>query len=151
MSYKRIIVAVDGSETADLALMHALDLAKSLQAKICIIYVIDACPNANLALGMDFDRWREIIKEDGLSILDRAKQIAEKNNVLIETQLVEIMDASKISQKIIETALSWKADLLIMGTHGRRGFNRLILGSVAEETIRIAPIPILLIRAKEGT
>lgn len=57
--------------------------------------------------------------------------------------------AKRISEKINEASRSWKANLLVRGTHGRHGLNRLFLGSVAEEIIRITPIPVLLIRGKE--
>jgi nucleotide-binding universal stress UspA family protein len=78
------------------------------------------------------------------------KDIAQKNKLTAETMFVEIADIEKkISEKIVESALSVKADLLVMGTHGRRGFKRFILGSVAEETMRISPIPVLLVRGQE--
>lgn len=150
MSYKNIIVAIDGSETSSLALNEAIKLSISLQAKLSIIYVVDEFPVNNIALGIDFDRYREEMIKEGTQILDTAKQIAKKNHLAVEVELVEIDDASKnISKKIIETVLKLKSDLLVLGTHGRGGFNRLILGSVAEETIRVSPIPVLLVRAKE--
>lgn len=150
MSYKRIIVAVDGSDTSEQALMEALELSKALQAKLGVIHVVDIFPVYNLAIGIDYDRYREIIRNEGLAILENIGVIAKNNDCQIETQLIEITDASKkISEKIIEASQQWKADLLVIGTHGRRGFNRLILGSVAEESIRISPMPVLLIRARE--
>lgn len=150
MSYKRIIVAVDGSKTSDLALIEALHLAKALQAEICIIYIADIFPIIDFSPSLDFDV-RDIIRNDGLAVLEKMRRIAQKNDVSTETQLIEILDDKTVSEKISETALSWKADLIVMGTHGRRGFNRVILGSVAEETIRISSIPVLLIRGSEVT
>ena len=152
MSYKRIMVAVDGSETSGLALIEAIHLSKSFVAQLCLVHVVDAFPIYNLGMGIDFDRYREIVREDGLVILNKAKHVAKKHDVVAETRLIEIIDANKkISEKLIQAIESDQADLLILGTHGRRGFRRLILGSVAEETIRIASVPILLVRAEEGT
>lgn len=150
MPYQRIMAAVDGSETSDLALTEALRLTKALQAELCIIYVVDEFPIYNLGIGTDFDRIREIIRHDGLFVLDKAKETALKEGVRAKTSLIEIIDThKKTAEKIVEAANEWKADLLVIGTHGRTGFNRILLGSVAEETLRISPIPILLIRAKE--
>lgn len=151
MAYKHIMVAVDGSETSDLALNEAICLAISLKAHLYITHVVDEFPIFNLAMGIDFDRYLKIIREDGLSILDKAQQIAKNKGVSAETKLIEILDTNKkISEKLIQTAETFQIDLLMLGTHGRRGFRRLILGSVAEETIRMSTIPILLVHAKEG-
>jgi nucleotide-binding universal stress UspA family protein len=152
MSYKRIIAAVDGSKTSDLALIEALHLSTSLQATLCIVHIVDMVPMHNVAEGVEFERFRALVNKDGLTILDNMKQVAQKYHVHVETILIENIDATeRVSEKLIAAVESYKADLLVLGTHGRRGFNRLILGSVAEETIRISPISVLLIRAEEGT
>lgn len=148
---QKIIVAVDGSVTSELALNQALQLAKTLSAALIIVHVVDVFPVFSLGTGIDYDRYREIIRNAGLAILEKMSQIAQEHNVKTESILIEICDLTKVSQKLVEAVQSSHADLLILGTHGRRGFNRLILGSVAEETIRISPIPVLLIRAEEGT
>ena len=150
MSYKRIIVTVDGSQTSDTAFLEALNLTASLNAKLCIVHMVDIFPIASLCMGADFDKCREIVKGDGQGVLDRLKLLAQVNNITAETRLIELHDATKkISEKLNEVALAWHADLIIMGTHGRRGVRRIMLGSVAEETIRTAPVPILLVRAQE--
>lgn len=149
MNYKNIMVAVDGSATADLALAEAIYMAKSFKAHLYVIHVVDEFPIQNLALGVDFERYREIIKEDGLTLLKKAETTAQKNAITAETILVEILDShKKISERILQEVLSHQVDLLILGTHGRRGFRRLMLGSVAEETIRMANVPVLLVRAE---
>jgi nucleotide-binding universal stress UspA family protein len=150
MPYKRIMVAVDGSPTSDLAFIEALHLSQSLQAMLCIIHIVGAFPCYNLGIGVDFDRCQEIIRDDGLAILEKMKKNAQKQYKLVETKLINITDANKsISEKLIEAAESYQADLLVLGTHGRRGMNRFLLGSVAEETVRRAEIPVLLVRAKQ--
>ncbi len=152
MPYKRIMAAVDGSETSDNAFIDALNLTLVLKAELCAVHIVDAFPVYNLSMGIDFDRYREIVRNNGLAILDRMQQMAKRHNILIETKLIEVIDCKKrISENLIEILQIYQADLLILGTHGRRGFHRLILGSVAEETMRDASIPVLLIRAEEGT
>lgn len=148
MSYKKIMVAVDGSKTTDLVLKEALYFSTSLNAHLCIVHVVDVYPIYNL--GIDFDRCREIVINDGMAMLETIKEKMANQSVVIETKLVELIDGEmRISEKLIETIKTYKSDLLILGTHGRRGFNRLILGSVAEETVRISPIPILLVPSKK--
>lgn len=151
MLYKRIIIAVDGSVTSDLALKEAIQLAKILCSQLYIIHVVQEFPVLGVEWGIDLERFQEIIKNNGQKILDNATETVKKEAILAETHLIEIHNAiDRVSEKILEATRLWKADLLVMGTHGRRGFNRLILGSVAEETIRISEIPILLIRANES-
>jgi nucleotide-binding universal stress UspA family protein len=152
MSYKRIMVAVDGSETSDLALNEAIQLTKALHSQQCILHVAKEFPATGADLGIDLERYQEIIRSDGQAILEKAKDLAKREGVFVEIQLVEVSNAvQRISENIIKATRLWKADLLVIGTHGRSGFNRLIMGSVAEETLRTAQIPILLIRAKEQT
>ncbi len=150
MSYKRILVAVDGSETSKLALLEAIQLAKQLHATLGIVYVIDELPLV-YSPGVGLVNFEPSLPEYGQEVLDDAKKTCEKNGISPETLLEKIspIGSKKISEKIIETAQAWKSSLLVVGTHGRRGFNRIFLGSVAEESVRISPIPIILIRGKE--
>lgn len=67
----------------------------------------------------------------------------------VETVLVQ-RTMARISERIIEQAKAWKAELIVIGTHGRRGVGRMLLGSDAEQTVRISPVPVLLVRAPEG-
>lgn len=150
MSYERIMVAIDGSDTSDLALMEAVTLTKTLRAKLCIVYAADIYPLYALSLNEELVKYSEMIKINGHAILAKAKETAQKHGVFVEIQLLEIRSISKkVSEKIVEAAESWHADLLILGTHGYRGFRRFMLGSVAEETLRIVPIPVLLVRANK--
>lgn len=79
------------------------------------------------------------------------KELAKKNGVNAETRMIEVTNAlEQASEKIVQTADELKVDLIVLGTHGRRGFNRLILGSVAEETLRTSTIPVLLINSNQS-
>jgi nucleotide-binding universal stress UspA family protein len=148
MTYKRILVAIDGSETSTLALTHAYELAKSLKARLCILHVYYETPPFDSDL-IVIENYQQIVEENASLILTKASELVPKKGLIVDTQLVAISDASiRISEKIIGVAKFWLADLLVIGTHGRRGFNRLFLGSVAEEVIKISDIPILLIRSK---
>ncbi|MDR3476758.1 MAG: universal stress protein [Gammaproteobacteria bacterium] len=151
MNYKRIMVAVDGSETSDSAFLEALNLTKLLQAELCIVTVVAPFPLRNVAIGADIDRCQVINRNDSQTILDHLKDIAQQKNINAEIKLIEMADTTTtISEKIIEVAETWHTDLIVIGTHGKQGFRRLVLGSVAEGTARRSSIPVMLVRAKEN-
>lgn len=150
MAYKRIIVAVDGSETSKQALKEAIKLAKEQQAKLRILHVVDE--NFIYYGGeayVDHDTLESSIRKEGQKILEKVEAKIRNSNIKFESRLVEIKPfQGRIAEKIIDEAKAWPADLLVIGTHGRRGFSHLLLGSVAEGVIRIATMPVLLIRGK---
>ena len=147
--YKRILVAVDGSDTAARALEESIRLAKALQAQLRIVYVVDI---VNVNLGADFPYPPEIseaVAKTGRDILDKALAVARAAGVPAETGLIEIdLLGQRIPEMIVADAEAWPADLIVIGTHGRRGLSHLLLGSVAEGVVRVATKPVLLIRAQ---
>ena len=145
---QRILVPVDGSTTSNLALDEAFMLAKEHQAQLRIVHVVD---QVSLNLESDFasDAFIEAMRKSGSAILAKAEDKAHNAGLSVETQLLErIPIEHRISDMIVDDAKQWKADLIVMGTHGRRGINHLLLGSVAEKLVRIAAVPVLLIRAR---
>lgn len=146
--YTKILVGIDGSFAAVLALDEAVKLAKEQAAKLRILHVIDEglvlspnVPSANLS---ETDPAREA---EGRSILDSARERARKAGVEPETVLLaEVIH--RPGQLIVDQAQQWPADLIVCGTHGRRGLQRLLLGSDSEYVVRHTPVPVLLVRAK---
>jgi nucleotide-binding universal stress UspA family protein len=146
--YQRIMVAVDGSKISDLALQAATTLARNQDAKLCIVHVIDTAPLAWDLDPMQIQNVQKTLRQVGQSTIDRARSVVQSGGLEAEARLVEIdSPGMHISGKIAEEAKNWSADLLVIGTHGRRGLTHLLLGSVAEATARIAPVPVLLVRA----
>ncbi|MHB1232687.1 MAG: universal stress protein [Burkholderiales bacterium] len=147
--YERILVAVDGSETADLALQHAISLAQDQQAQLRIVYAVD---EINLNLETEFAAQAEIVKawiEAGRDILGKAQNRVQTAGLKAEAKLLEIDKLGyRIADVVVQEAKDWPADLLVVGTHGRRGLSHVFLGSVAESIVRICPVPVLLIRGK---
>jgi nucleotide-binding universal stress UspA family protein len=147
--YQRILVAVDGSKTSDHALQEAIRLAKDQGASLRIVHVIDTAP-----LGWDMDptqiqEIREILRQVGQNTIEHARATTRSSDIAAEARLVEIdIPGMRIASRIAEAAGAWPADLLVIGTHGRRGIDHLLLGSVAEGVVRVAPVPVLLIRGK---
>lgn len=144
--FKRILVAVDASQTGELALQTAIGLAAESQARLRIVHAVDV---ANVNLGAEFPAQPEVaegIVKAGQEILDRAKTSAGASGLQAETSLVRIETLNqRISEAIAHDAEAWPADLIVIGTHGRRGLSRLFLGSVAEGVARLATRPVLLV------
>ena len=146
--YKHILVAVDGSDTSNLALQEAIKLAKEQQAQLRIVHVVEDIP-LNIDTEYALDEYQEAMRKTGEAILSKAEALARESGLIPETKLLQIeMLGHRITNLVVEEAQSWPADLIVLGTHGRRGFNHLLMGSVAEGIVRISPQPVLLIRGK---
>lgn len=146
--YKRILVAVDGSDVSNRALKEAIKLAKEQKARLKILHVLDQSIVDYTGMGIDFAAYAASVRKYGQDILKKAEQAAHRSRVTSEGELVETM-RGRIEEKIIEEAKKWPAELLVIGTHGRRGFSHLLLGSVAEGVVRMASVPVLLIRGEK--
>jgi nucleotide-binding universal stress UspA family protein len=150
MAYKRILVPIDGSETSEMAVKEAVKIAKDFNAKLRIVHVSDEFIGYIEGLSFDLDQYVDSMRKHGQSILDKMKNLIVKSGIQPEIQLIEITDTpASIPEKIIEEANTWNAQLLVVGTHGRSGFSRMILGSVADALIRLTHVPILLVHSEE--
>lgn len=146
--YKHILVAVDGSDTSNLALQEAMKLAKEQQAALRLIHIVDETPvymTMDTAYGLaDFQK---AMREAGQKVLATCAATARQAGVEVDTKFVILeFPTRRICDAINEEAKDWPADLIVIGTHGRHGFNHLLLGSVAEGVIRLAAKPVLVIR-----
>jgi nucleotide-binding universal stress UspA family protein len=144
--YQRIMAAVDGSQTSDRGLNEAIKLAKDQNAQLAIVHVIDIVVvfGAGQFPGTYIDATRELAR----NTIEHARKAAQAAGIEPEVQSPEIVTSGfHVADTIAQLARDWKADLLVVGTHGRRGVNRLLLGSVAERIVRAAPCPLLLIRS----
>ncbi len=149
--YQRILVSIDGSPTSDRGLDEAAKLAKVCGSTLRLIHVVDPIPFTvgYEALGRNTGRDLESIEKAAQEMLDAGKARALAAGAKsVETVLVERTTA-RISERIVEQAKTWNAELIVIGTHGRRGVGRMLLGSDAEQTVRISPVPVLLVRAPE--
>ncbi|APR39296.1 universal stress protein [Paraburkholderia sp. SOS3] len=149
--YSNILVALDGSETSMRALGFALRLAQESHALLHPVYVIDVPLIAFDTPGFDPVVVRDAYCEEGKRVIDVARGRMEKAGVKGRARVVEATaPAEDVAYRIQRTAIECGADLIVMGTHGRRGFRRLVLGSVAERVLRNATCPVLLIPAQAG-
>ena len=147
MVYKRILVPVDGSATSMAGLGEALRLAKSQKARVRLVHIVDEVAIfASSEGGLNIEPVIESLKSGGKRILARAAKAAAARGVRAETEMVENA-TSRVADVLVSRARRWRADLIVMGTHGRRGVNRLVLGSDAELVVRNSPVPVLLVRS----
>jgi nucleotide-binding universal stress UspA family protein len=145
--YQRILVPIDGSPTSEHALQEAIKLADG-KSRLRLIYVIEATyPLDAVAYTLiDHAALQEAIRKTGERALAKAAEKVQRSGMTAETELLDV-PAERVSAVIDSDALNWKADLIVIGTHGRSGLNRLLLGSVAEEVVRGTSLPVLLVRA----
>ena len=145
--YSRILVAIDGSAGAAHALRHAVGLAKGLSASLRIIHVVDiGLLPYGPELGMDIDALLGARYAAAEKILAAARDSVQAPELEVETRLLDTATpVQHVAAAIAEAAASWPADLLVLGTHGRRGVERWLLGSVAEGVARRSTVPVLLV------
>ena len=147
--YQRILVAVDGSSTSDRVLQEAIRLARDQRATLHIVHVVDMVPLLWDVEFTDIEAIQRALRQAGRTLVDRAREAAKSAGIEAEAQLAEIgTPGQRVAGRIVQAATAWPADLLVIGTHGRRGLDHLLLGSIAEGVARLAPMPVLLVRGQ---
>jgi nucleotide-binding universal stress UspA family protein len=141
--YDHIVLPTDGSPEMDAVVDHAGELARAHNATIHVLYVVDSGAFTGLPAETSFDRLERMLKEDGERALSATvEQLGP--DVTVEQELLEGSPAAEI----VDFAGD-HGDVVVMGTHGRGGLNRLLLGSVAERVVRRCPRPVLTVRVSE--
>ena len=147
--YKKILVPVDGSDTANAALQEAIKLARSESTGLRIIHVADSSAAVwdSEFTPIDLEQIRESVRSFARGVLEQAQRTAREAGIEAETRLIEMeTPGQRVAKVIAEHAREWPADLIVIGTHGRRGIDHFLLGSVAEGVMRLSPVPVLLVR-----
>ncbi|RSO39479.1 universal stress protein [Acinetobacter lactucae] len=145
MLYQHILVPIDGSETSMVAMKEAIKLGKALNSKITVVQVMALDPfiaDVYVKTGQTNDlieRTRTYL----LDILQQAKQEFSNEGITVETKLLE---GFVVHEEIIQAAQDLNADLIVMGSHGRTGVRKLVLGSVAQKVLGESHIPVLIVR-----
>ena len=147
MMYRRILVAIDGSRCAQLALDEALKIAQSAAAFVEAVYVVQhAMPLEDLNVGSGEDPpLDETAVRAGREALAGARRRFDALGLHGDTRLIDAY-SENVAQALARAAKECEADLVVMGTHGRRGIRRVLVGSVAESFVKIAAVPVLLVR-----
>ncbi|HEV3240879.1 MAG TPA: universal stress protein [Casimicrobiaceae bacterium] len=150
--FRRILVPIDGSPTSNRGLDEAIGLASDQKAKICLLHVIDELVLSAGADGMVclpssyVDEFIRALRADGKALLAHAEARVRKRGIAVESVLQETV-GKPVADLIIKQAKKWDADLIVLGTHGRRGLSRVFMGSDAETVVRETTLPVLLVRS----
>lgn len=149
--YQRILVPIDGSPTSARGLQEAIKLAKLTGARLRLMHVVDSI---SYGAGMDApmmvtSEMLRLMREGGEKLLAKDKARVEKAGLRVDTVLADSA-AGRLCDQVVEQAQKWRAGLIVLGTHGRRGVGRLLLGSDAELITRLATVPVLLVRAAQA-
>jgi nucleotide-binding universal stress UspA family protein len=145
--FKHILLGTDGSAASEHAATLAVDLARIHEAKLTVLYVVDPYPY--LGVGetnpMGFQAYMAAAQQHAAQAHAKVASLCEKKapRVRLEARLVEDVTAMR---GIVDTAQEEKADLVVVGSHGRTGISRLMLGSVAAQVVAHSPVPVLVVR-----
>jgi nucleotide-binding universal stress UspA family protein len=143
--FQKILVPVDGSSTSNKALDYALKLAQEDHSQVRALHAID-----ELSYLSSYEYSGELMataRKNGTQVLQNAVLAAQALNVPTDTRLVDL-PGQRLGQTVADEAASWGADLVVVGTHGRRGVGRVLLGSGAEQIVRMSPVAVLTVRGE---
>ncbi len=144
--YRRILVPVDGSPTSERGLQEAVGLARTTGATLHLLHLLTEHPMyADMAPPGALKNTLDNIQGRGERLLAKAGATAKAQGVEADTRL-RPAGSRTVAELIVDEAVDAGCDLIVMGTHGRRGLSRITMGSDAEGVIRRAPVPLLLIR-----
>ena len=148
--YKKILVPIDGSPASNLGLNEAIKLAKDQGAKLRLFHLVDEYIAVSSPDGVAFsntDDLLESLRQGGKKIIEKAEALARRHGLTPESVMLESF-GGRAADFIVQQANKWGADLIVLGTHGRRGAKRLVMGSDAEQVVRTTRVPVLLVRSK---
>ncbi|MBB5496841.1 universal stress protein [Paraburkholderia sp. MM5384-R2] len=145
--YQHILVALDGSTFSKRALKEAVNLAALTKGVVHPVYVVDKTPLFSYAGYYDPLTLVEALRQDGQLVLEEAEQACAAADVPCRPEMIESESLSDdVAAIVLRYGEQIHADLLVLGTHGRRGVRRLVIGSVAERVLRFSTCPVLLMR-----
>ena len=144
--YGRILVPTDGSAGTRRAIEHAIDLADAHDATIHGLYVVNTASYASFSTEATWEGIGDMLQDEGEHAVDEIASLAEARGVEVETAVLN----GSPSTEIVRYAEREGCDLIVMGTHGRGGIDRLLLGSVAERVVRSSTVPVLTVRVGEA-
>lgn len=144
--FKKILIATDGSEYTKNAVDYGIDIAKNSGAKLYALYVVDTAAFASIPMDAAWESMYELLRQEGDLAIKYVTEKAEAEGVEVEGNLLEGHPADEIIKSSEKNSIS----LIVMGTLGKSGLDRFLLGSVAEKIVRNSRIPVLVVRGKNN-
>lgn len=143
--YERILVPTDGSDATQRAIQEAVDLAAAHDATIHALYVVNTASFASIPTESSVEGVSDMLEREGDAALEAVEEAAVERGVPVERVQLDGSPA----REIVRYAERSDCDLVVMGTHGRGGIDRLLLGSVAERVVRSSTVPVLTVRVDD--
>ncbi|AMK13595.1 universal stress protein [methanogenic archaeon mixed culture ISO4-G1] len=144
MSFKKILVPTDGSEYTKPAIKQAVELAKLTGAEITALYVLDQTVLTNMPMDTAVMNVYKTLEKEGQDAVDYVTDLCKEAGVKVE---VAVKEGTPVKVILDE---SNNYDVIVMGTLGRTGMSKLLMGSVAERVVRAASCPVMVVRAPEA-
>lgn len=143
--YRNIVIATDGSEDTQRAISYGIEISKLTGAIVYALHVVDTRSTISENWTIDKNLFYDMMRSDGEKILSKIKKIGEDSGIEIKGVLLE----GDPSNEIINFAENNKMSLIVMGTLGKTGLDKFLLGSVAEKVVRRSKVPVMVVRGKE--
>jgi nucleotide-binding universal stress UspA family protein len=144
VTFKKIMIATDGSVCSRMAANNGIELARLSGGKVYAVYVMSMEYFSSMAVDFDWERIHEALEKEGSEAVNYVKGAGEVEGVVVEPVLLE----GNHADELIRYAEEKEMDIIVMGTLGRTGINRLLLGSVAGNVVRHSKVPVMIIREK---
>jgi nucleotide-binding universal stress UspA family protein len=150
--YRRILVPIDGSDTATRGLEEAIAIGRLAGATLRLVHVLDQLVFVSgFETGSTYlDDVLPALRHRAEAVVAAARARADAAGVAVESQILECF-GRRAADVVLDEAAAWPADLIVVGTHGRRGVGRALLGSDAEQSARCATVPVLLVRHRPAS
>jgi len=144
--YRNIVIATDGSENTQKAISYGIEIAKLSGATVHALYVVDTSSFSSIPMSTEggWEAMYEILKTEGEKAVSDVKSQGEASGIEVKTVVLE----GHPINEIVEFAEKNEADLIVMGTLGKTGLDRFLLGSVAEKVVRNSKVPVMVVRSK---
>jgi nucleotide-binding universal stress UspA family protein len=144
--YEKILVAIDGGPTSLRGLDEAIKVAQATHGQLMLVHVVNELViAAEYVPTVYYEPILLTLRDSGVKVLEQATDVARRAGVSCEPKLIETL-GGRAADEIVKQAKQWSADLIVLGTHGRRGLKRLAMGSDAELVLRQSPVPVLMVR-----
>jgi len=143
--YRNIVIATDGSENTQRAISYGIEIAKLSGATVHALYVVDTTSFSSIPIDAGWEAMYETLRTEGENAISKVKEHGEVSGVEVREVLLE----GHPSNEIIDFAENNNADLIVVGTLGKTGLDRFLMGSVAEKVVRGSKVPVLVVRSEK--
>jgi nucleotide-binding universal stress UspA family protein len=147
MEYEKILIGTDGGDLMAPVYDHAAYFARLTDATVHIAYVLDIAGFTAYPIDSSWENMYDVLLEEGKQIVANAKRDLASRGVIEDRIVTTVLDGHP-AEEIDKYAGSQDIDLVVIGSHGRKGLDRLLIGSVADKVVRGSKVPVLIVRSR---